>query len=110
MLLRYPRWCPFRWRRAGCSGTCICIPLFRGKMLAKVKRQVLSSNAKKNVILRIWKEDYKKQKAFRRPEETKNTVRLSDHFAGNQKNPVIKITGCMKQNNWETLRCCLPCE
>ena len=56
-------------------------------MLAEFKRQVLNSNAEKNAIFRIWKEDYKKQKALRRPEETKNTIRLSDHFAGNQKNP-----------------------
>jgi len=83
VLLRYPRWCPCRWRRAGCSGMCICIPLFRGKMLADFKREVLNSNAKKKDIFRIWKEDYKKQKALRRPRETKNTIRLSDHFAGN---------------------------
>lgn len=54
-------------------------------MLAESKRKVLNSNAKKNAVFRIWKEDYKKQKALRRPEETKNTIRLSDHFAGNQK-------------------------
>lgn len=51
----------------------------------------------------IWKEDYKKN-CLRRPAETKNTIRLSDNFAGNktktkQKQPITKITGSMKQND-----------
>lgn len=77
-------------------------------MVAEFKRQILNSNAKKNAISGIWKEDYKK--CLRRPEETKNTIRLSDNFAGNknetkEKQPIIKITGCMKQTekHWDAL-------
>lgn len=72
-------------------------------MVAEFKRQILNSSAKKNAISGIWKEDYKKN-CLRRPAETKNTIRLSDNFAGNktktkQKQPITKITGCMKQND-----------